>query len=57
MKRKREAPAMPAGYMGALARLYGKQPIGGPETALESTQAVEVLPMHHSPKKSPQRLK
>ncbi len=52
MKRRREAPAMPAGYMNALARLYGKQPIAGPETALESTQSTGVLSiMPHLPKR------
>ncbi len=44
MKRRKEAPAMPAGYMNALGKLYGKQPIAGPETAPESTQATGVPP-------------
>jgi hypothetical protein len=51
MKRRKEAPTMPAGYMDALGKLYGKQPIAGPETALESTQTTGVLPMSHSPKR------
>jgi hypothetical protein len=51
MKRRKESPAMPAGYMDALGKLYGKQPIAGPETAPESTQTTGVLPVPHSPKR------
>ena len=51
MKRRKEAPAMPAGYMNALGKLYGKQPIAGPETAPESTQATGVPPVPHLPKR------
>ena len=32
-------------------KLYGKQPIAGPETAPESTQSTEALPMPHLPKR------
>ncbi len=46
MKRRKEVPAMPPGYMAALGKLYGKQPIAGPESALESTQTTGALPMH-----------
>ena len=45
---------MPAGYMNALGRLYGKPAEDGPETAPESTQAVEALPVPHSPKRKPE---
>jgi hypothetical protein len=53
MKRRKEAPAaMPAGYMAALGKLYGKQPIAGPETASESTQTTGALPvLSHSRKR------
>ena len=52
MKRRKESPAMPAGYMDALGKLYGKQPIAGPETALESTQTTGALPLYpHLPKR------
>ncbi|MHB1322381.1 MAG: hypothetical protein ACYCY0_12580 [Acidithiobacillus ferrivorans] len=44
MKRRKKAPAMPAGYMDALARLYGKPAEDGPETAPESTQAIGMPP-------------
>ena len=54
MKRRKEAPAMPQGYMTALGKLYGKQPIAGPETAPERTQTTEVLPMPHLPKRRPE---
>lgn len=52
MKRRRESPAMPQGYMAALGRLYGKPAQQGPKSAPESTQAVEGLPAPHSPKKA-----
>ena len=42
MKRRKESPTMPAGYMNALGKLYGKQPIAGPETASERTQSTGV---------------
>ena len=51
MKRRKEAPAMPQGYMNALVRLYGKPAEDGPETTPESTQATGVPPMPHSPKR------
>jgi len=54
MRRRREAPAMPAGYMDALGRLYGKQPIAGPETAPERTQSTGALPVPHLPKRKPE---
>ena len=50
MKRRKEAPAMPQGYMNALDKLYGKQPIAGPETAPQRTQSTGLLPMSPSPK-------
>ena len=54
MKRRKESPAMPAGYMDALAKLYGKQPIAGPGTAPEATQSTGTLSyMPHSPKRKP----
>ena len=43
-KRRKESPAVPSGYMNALGKLYGKQPIAGPETGLERTQSTGVLP-------------
>lgn len=51
MKRRKEAPAMPQGYMNALGKLYGKQPIAGPETAPQRTQSTGVLSMPHLPKR------
>jgi hypothetical protein len=51
MKRRKEASTMPKGYLTALGKLYGKQPIAGPETALECTQSTVALPMPHSPKR------
>ena len=50
MKRRKEAPAMPAGYMAALGKLYGKPAEDGPESALESTQTAGVLPVPRLPK-------
>ncbi|MBU2754899.1 hypothetical protein HFU84_12940 [Acidithiobacillus sp. CV18-2] len=47
MKRRKEVPA---GYMAALGKLYGKRPIAGTETATERTQSTEVLPVPHSAK-------
>ena len=52
LKRRKESPAMPAGYMAALGKLYGKQPIAGPESALESTQTAGVLPVPRLPKRA-----
>ncbi|MHB8211559.1 MAG: hypothetical protein ACYDDP_09495 [Acidithiobacillus sp.] len=52
MKRRKEAPAMPAGYMDALGKLYGKQPIAGPEIAPESTQSTGALPVPRLPKRA-----
>lgn len=37
---------MPAGYMDALGKLYGKQPIAGPESAPERTQTTGALRMY-----------
>ena len=54
MKRRKESPAMPPGYMAALGRLYGKQPIAGPETAPERTQSTGALPVPHLPKRKPE---
>jgi hypothetical protein len=56
MKRSRkEAPAaMPAGYMAALGKLYGKQPIAGPEMAPQSTQSTGALQVPHLPKRKPE---
>ena len=51
MKRRKESPAMPPGYMAALGRLYGKQPIAGPEMASERTQSTGVLPVPTLPKR------
>ena len=51
MKRRKEVPAMPAGYMNALGKLYGKPAEDGPETAPESTQAIGVLPVPRLPKR------
>ena len=51
MKRRKEAPAMPAGYMNALGRLYGKPAEDGPETAPGRTQSTGVLPVPHLPKR------
>ncbi|MHB8201017.1 MAG: hypothetical protein ACYDD9_09405 [Acidithiobacillus sp.] len=51
MKRRKESPAMPAGYMAALGKLYGKQPIAGPETAPERTQTTGALSI---PKRRPE---
>ncbi|MBN6739967.1 hypothetical protein JKG47_05345 [Acidithiobacillus sp. MC6.1] len=50
MKRRNESPAIPAGYLDALAKLYGKQPIAEAETAPQRTQTTEVLPVPHSAK-------
>ena len=50
MKRRKESPAMPQGYMAALGKLYCKQPVAGTETASERTQSTGVLPMPRSPK-------
>ncbi len=55
MKKRRPAVSVPPGYMDALGKLYGKQPIGGPETALESTQTAGALPMHHPDEREAQR--
>ena len=55
MKRRKEAPAVPSGYMNAFAKLYGKQPIAGPETGLESPHPTGVLPIPLPP--SPKRAK
>lgn len=41
--KRRKGSLLPPGYMDALGKLYGKQPIAGPETALESTQTTGVL--------------
>ncbi|EGQ62101.1 hypothetical protein GGI1_10876 [Acidithiobacillus sp. GGI-221] len=43
---------MPQGYMAALGKLYGKQPVAGTETASERTQSTGVLPMPRSPKEA-----
>ncbi|WP_291520821.1 hypothetical protein [Acidithiobacillus sp.] len=51
MKRRREAPAMPQGYMAALGKLYGKPAEEGPETAPQRTQSTGVLPMPRLPKR------
>ena len=51
MKRRKEVPAMPPGYMAALGKLYGKQPIAGPETAPERTQTTGALSI---PKRRPE---
>ena len=51
MKRRKEAPAMPQGYMNALGKLYGKQTIAGPETAPQHTQSTGVLTMPRLPKR------
>ena len=52
MKRRKELPAMPAGYMDALGRLYGKPAEDGPETAPQSTQSTGVLPVPRLPKRA-----
>ena len=52
MKRRKEAPAMPAGYMNALGKLYGKPAEDGPETASERTQTTGVLPVPRLPKRA-----
>ena len=54
MKRRKESPAMPAGYMNALGKLYGKQPSAGPETAPEGTQTTGTLSIPHLPKRGPE---
>ncbi len=51
MKRKKESPAMPLGYMDALGKLYGKPVEDGPETASQRTQSTGALPMPHLPKR------
>jgi hypothetical protein len=51
MKRQRESPAMPQGYMDALGKLYGKPAEEGPETAPQHTQSTGALPMPHLPKR------
>lgn len=45
MKRRKEVPAMPPGYMTALGKLYGKPAEDGPETAPERTQSTGALQM------------
>ncbi|MEB8487287.1 MULTISPECIES: hypothetical protein [Acidithiobacillus] len=50
MKRRKEAPAIPKGYMNALGKLYGKPAEDGPETAPQRTQSTGLLPMSPSPK-------
>lgn len=52
MRRRKEAPAMPAGYLDALGKLYGGKPVAGAETPLERTQPTEALPIPTYPKES-----
>ena len=51
MKRRKEAPAMPQGYMSALGKLYGKPAEDGPETAPQRMQSTGVLPVPRLPKR------
>jgi hypothetical protein len=51
MRCRKGAPAIPAGYMSALDRLYGKPAEDKPETPPQRTQPTEVLPAPHSPKR------
>ncbi len=52
MKRRKETPTMPHGYMDALGKLYGKPAEDGPETAPQCTQSTGVLPMPRLPKRA-----
>lgn len=52
MKRRKESPTMPQGYMDALGKLYGKPAEDGPESAPQRTQTTGVLPMPRLPKRA-----
>ncbi len=47
MKRRK---SVPAGYMDALGKLYGRKPIAGPEMAPGAPQSAPAVSSHHSAK-------